>query len=167
MTNEVFGKPVTGDITQSRGSGVVQRDPVEFMEGLDKLFEDPRVEAIRWSQYTPYFNDGEPCEFSVDEYSIGIKFFGLDENDSTYRNDGFITDDDVYSYPDGFKANLPDHGRVYKTEINGVDISGIDKLLEIVPIGDHHMVFLRESFGDHAEVTATREGFHVEYYEHD
>lgn len=167
MTNEVFGKPVTGDIRPSRDNRVEQLDPAEFIKGLDKLFEDPRVEAVRWSQYTPYFNDGEACEFSVNEYSIGIKFFGLDENDSTYRNDGFFTEDDVYSYPDGFKASLPDHGRVYKTEINGVDISGIDDLLGIVPISDYHEDFLRESFGDHAEVTATREGFHVEYYEHD
>lgn len=44
-----------------------------FVELACKQFFDacPEVEAITWTQYTPYFNDGESCEFSVhDKYFI-------------------------------------------------------------------------------------------------
>ena len=27
----------------------------------------PEIAALRWRQYTPYFNDGEPCTFSVND----------------------------------------------------------------------------------------------------
>ena len=31
-----------------------------FKELFDK---HPEVKSMQWAQYTPYFNDGEPCEF--------------------------------------------------------------------------------------------------------
>lgn len=37
-------------------------------ESVQKLFDaHPIVNEIFWTQYTPYFNDGEACEFSVNE----------------------------------------------------------------------------------------------------
>jgi len=30
----------------------------------------PEIKCIFWSQYTPYFNDGDPCTFSVHEPSV-------------------------------------------------------------------------------------------------
>jgi hypothetical protein len=35
----------------------------DHFKGLFELHPD--VAAIRWRQYTPYFNDGEPCTFNV------------------------------------------------------------------------------------------------------
>lgn len=33
---------------------------------LKAVFEfDPNLKAIRWTQYSPYFNDGDACEFSA------------------------------------------------------------------------------------------------------
>jgi len=37
----------------------------------------PNVAAVRWTQYTPHFNDGDPCTFSVGEAQM--RFEG-DEN---------------------------------------------------------------------------------------
>ncbi len=44
---------------------------------LIKIFEDffqnnPMVAAVKWSQYTPYFMDGDPCLFSVNEPAISL-----------------------------------------------------------------------------------------------
>jgi len=41
----------------------------------DVVFPDffkahPEIKVIYWTQYTPYFNDGEPCVFSVGEVCI-------------------------------------------------------------------------------------------------
>lgn len=40
-----------------------------FIEAACKQFFDicPEVESVFWTQFTPYFNDGEACEFSVHE----------------------------------------------------------------------------------------------------
>lgn len=37
-----------------------------LLDGFQKLFEQaPQVLAVRWEQYTPYFNSCDPCEFHV------------------------------------------------------------------------------------------------------
>lgn len=37
-----------------------------FKEFLKEWFEkNPEVYGVKWRQYTPYFNDGEPCEFGL------------------------------------------------------------------------------------------------------
>lgn len=37
----------------------------------------PEIGRIEWTQYTPYFNDGDPCVFSINE----VYFLRLDEID--------------------------------------------------------------------------------------
>lgn len=35
-------------------------------EVLESWFEEnPKAAAVRWQQYTPYFNDGDPCVFGL------------------------------------------------------------------------------------------------------
>lgn len=40
----------------------------DHFKGLFELHPD--VAAIRWRQYTPYFNDGEPCTFKVSDPEV-------------------------------------------------------------------------------------------------
>jgi hypothetical protein len=108
-------------------------------KAFTRFFEaNPKVEAIRWRQYTPYFNDGEPCEFSVDD--LYAKKAG---------------DDEPGDYGDGFyfpewsdKSAEAESFRAFKRAVVDDDL------------------FLAV-FGDHVEVTATRAGFDVEEYSHD
>ena len=48
----------------------------EMLEASNKIFTDltktifedhPKLESFGWSQYTPYFNDGETCTFSANK----------------------------------------------------------------------------------------------------
>ena len=39
--------------------------------------EHPEVEQIRWTQYIPGFNDGDPCLFSLGD--VELKFVGEEE----------------------------------------------------------------------------------------
>jgi hypothetical protein len=53
------------------------------------------VHAFRWTQFTPYFNDGEPCVFRVYEltYSIGPNTLGLPTGEyAGDYEDGFLTE---------------------------------------------------------------------------
>lgn len=40
-------------------------------EGAGDLFKKhPKLQQFGWRQYTPYFNDGDPCSFSAHNYDI-------------------------------------------------------------------------------------------------
>lgn len=46
---------------QNKSTGFIEAACSQFFE------QCPEVEKISWTQYAPYFNDGEACEFSVNE----------------------------------------------------------------------------------------------------
>lgn len=152
----VAGRPVTGDINTWSRARLPDQLPIEdFVAQLDKLFAYPEVEAVRWHQYTPGFNDGDPCVFSTGEF--GVKLTGGDEDGGDY-DDGFLSDyyvNEHYSTPDvtyDYKnkhplAALLDDEFGYRSKIEAF----------------YHA--MEDAFGDPGEITATREGFSVEYYD--
>jgi len=116
------------------------------MVGAFKTFFDafPDVDALRWSQFTPYFNDGDVCEFSRNEFDVrgygDAQLVGGQEMDE----DGFYQGYEIDSESDLGKA--------------------LDHLYE--GFADLDETF-RLAFGDHVRVTATRKGFTVESYDHE
>lgn len=51
----------------------VDKGKVLLNEALTAVFEEyPQIESISWTQYTPYFNDGDSCEFSVNTWNIEL-----------------------------------------------------------------------------------------------
>jgi hypothetical protein len=40
------------------------------------FFDHPGLESFSWEQYTPYWNDGEPCEFSANTEDPDVMFEG-------------------------------------------------------------------------------------------
>lgn len=114
----------------------------------------PSVTAVRWSQYTPYFNDGEPCEFSTNEPDVCMKA-GMnwqkilgEGGDEDEEGDGAEDESDlfqdIYYMKDGpAKATVEALCRSFDDD-----------------------VFLA-AFGDHARIVATPDGFHVTEYSHD
>lgn len=67
MTDRNFlGIPIEGDI--NRGEDRVDQKPLEELSPLmQAVLDDPGVARFGWRQYTPYFNDGDPCVFGVRE----------------------------------------------------------------------------------------------------
>lgn len=53
----------------------------------------PEVYCVCWTQYSPYFNDGEPCRFGVNESSVVF----LDQLD-----DDFECLADIFPGDDGY-----------------------------------------------------------------
>lgn len=105
-------------------------------EEFKKVFDaHPDLVAIRWWQYTPYFNDGSPCTFRLNEMFIRLKDT---PEDAGYEDDGFVD--------------------TYETGAVG---EAVDRLSAI-----DDDVYLTV-FGDHCQVTATRDGFEVDEYSHD
>lgn len=71
-----------------------------FTEAFEAM---PNLQAVAWTQYTPYFNDGETCEFSRHEFQAYSK--GDPEEDA---------DDNDYDDIDPYEGDLtPDNGTTY------------------------------------------------------
>ncbi len=114
-------------------------------EGFKELFEArPDIEAVRWRQYTPYFNDGSPCTFSVND--TYVKFKGNTDEEA---------DEEAYDYKDGFL----DSWSVREDNSKTAAFEVVDDLFS--QFDDDAMM---AAFGDHVVVTATRDGFDVEEY---
>ena len=122
-----------------------------------------------WTQYTPYWNDGETCEFSVGAPSF-TNAARDDLNDlSCYEYDG---DNDAIWVVDDLRFVLTS-GRDYcesdKQKILAgppVDIKSCGLFSSMIQSPEFEDV-MKAMFGDHSIVIATRDGFDVEEYDHE
>lgn len=135
---------------QTRGKQIFKLAFKEFFDA------NPEVNVVGWRQYTPYFNDGEPCEFNCyasyafisnakdyDEIQYG-EYNGEDES-------VWVTDDDYGDHNEELiPQSVKDNADVLRSLLAKIDDS----------------VYL-DMFGDHVQVFATREGFDVQEYSHD
>lgn len=157
-----------------------------FKDAVKFLFDEyPVLENFSWNQYTPYFNDGDECVFSVNRYSFAIND-GIEEYDlkSTQKVDiGKLNtkyadlslqkqkavQDENYSHADLLKREMES----VKKQIDDYKEPGEQKqLAEAFKAAEQ--VFnafddeaLRALFDDHVQVTVSREGIEVESYQHD
>lgn len=159
-----LGIPITGDIT--RGSDRVEQRPLEELAPImQAVLDDPTIVSFGWTQYTPYFNDGDPCEFGV--HTCWVRTID-DDPDASDGWDLEVTS----SHP-----TLGKRSHRYSREIGeyvtgpyeGPDEARYDRCLELAKAveGGAFENVLLDLFGDHAEVTVTREEAKVEFYDHD
>lgn len=139
----------------------------------DLINKTDLIEAVRWTQYTPYFMDGEECVFGV--HDIEFKFSDKlhdtsplnkgtkkDDDDEDYDDDGFI-----YSWGDQLDKFLDSKREV----VNYKEIDALEGLVK--DIQHAHSVLsslgsdLKDMLGDHVRVTVTRSGIETEEYEHE
>jgi hypothetical protein len=164
--SELGGIPIEGYIMPTHG--VVDQDPIEyFVDALRGVFTTGVIKAVKWAQYTPYFNDGEPCVFTIHEPYF--RFADLDD----YDDGGDYEDGYLSSYEEKYQRILG--GDKWNRETRSYDrIEGEDpvtgalvKSFEDVLNSGRHTVELGRIFGDHAKVIATPDKFLVESYDHD
>ncbi len=111
-----------------------------FEEGCVSIFEKyPSVKSFGWIQYTPYFNDGDECNFGV-HYDLdwglsinGEQFCEIDQDDSNF---------DILQ-------------------------TAADEICEFIRIFDDSDNTFKSIFGDHVSVTITPEGAYADGYRHD
>lgn len=104
-----------------------------FME----VFEiHPEIERISWCQFTPYFNDGDPCVFDIHDIH-------------------FLTKDDPKDMKD-------EH--LYDWHYDIKRFPALKSLNNLLHSSEEMLLML---FGDHCQITVTRDGIDVEEFEHD
>jgi hypothetical protein len=117
----------------------------------DIFTNNPQLNSFSWNQYTPYFNDGDTCYFSVnrDYYKINESSDNIDS--WTLNNEKYSKDLDLVEL--GFDS-LESLKKAY---------NDIDELMNIFDDSD-----LEEMFDDHVEITVYRDGrIEVDDYSHD
>jgi hypothetical protein len=123
-------------------------------EVFKNFFDDnPNVLAFYWTQYTPYFNDGEACEFSVGEFMF-----------STVDNLDVDVDEEIddMNFHSTYAHKYSKNKDIQALAATAKNVSKFEQYIKTA--GDD--IFLA-CFGDHARVIATREGFSVDECEHD
>lgn len=132
----------------------IEEQAKEFFKDASKdLFEKhPNLEEFSWSQYTPYFNDGEECTFSANTEYIKIT---MSANAASTTDDEDDDDSDFDSYDVKGKR---------RSEYTEREAAGVDALalLAIFEEDDY-----KAMFGDHVEVTVSRRGVGTDEYSHD
>jgi len=120
----------------------------------------PKVESFGWNQYTPYFMDGETCVFSANTDYISINGDYVD--DSEWMGKTVVTNWGTYNREtkvyDG-KVEIPNEKHDSELESASEDIR---KFLQTFDDD-----FYIRKFGDHSEITVTKEGVEVDDYDHD
>lgn len=141
------------------------KDIMSLLKNL--MAENPKLVALRWHQYTPSFNDGEPCEFSIGELSY--KFDDSLTNAETKRSKD--DEDEDEDEDEGFMDNYELNGFFEsKTDIaNHKEITVLKKAVK-----DANKVFsslcqmdsqLKDMFGSNMEIVVTKDGVETENYD--
>lgn len=78
-----------------------ERAKALFKTAISEIFEKhPCLDSFSWTQYAPYFNDGEPCEFHVhaDEPDVTVKLDNVLVHFECTSVRNSVWDDDLRKY---------------------------------------------------------------------
>ena len=110
-----------------------------FLEASNEVFNKyPNIESFSWTQYTPYFNDGDECTFSAQTEYPQLTFTDGTEIDINYGEG----DADA--------------------EVVAKEIAAVKTFLAQFDESDYE-----EMFGDHILVVVSRKGAKIKGYDHD
>lgn len=148
---------------QEQAQGLFKTITKEFFD------KNPGITGVVWTQYTPYFNDGDTCEFSVNDATFTNapvdemddvrwgEYEGETEGVWACDNIGYVLESDRDYYQETKNMILA---------TGGVDVESCKLFARA--IGSSEMESVMEAmFGDHVKVIATRDGFDVVDYDHD
>lgn len=170
-----LGIPITGDIT-SPNARAVQRPLSEFQPLIQAILDDPTIRTFGWRQYTPYFNDGDPCVFSA----YGAWYLTIEDGQS----DSDDADDDFERYELEFDEH-PSLGKLVGGTWQRDNTLGHNVKVGAVYEGPDEARFIRcksfadaiesgafddvliHAFGDHANITVHADHIDIEFYDHD
>jgi hypothetical protein len=143
----------------------------DIMEILKKMMIDnPLIAGIMWQQYTPAFNDGEPCEFSLngpyikfDDKVSGAGDKAADDedsdDDSSEMSRGYI---DHYEIDDDFYDKKADIFNFKEIKALKAAVKDVCKVYSHLEAMDRH---LQDMFGSGVQVFVTKDGVETEDYD--
>lgn len=141
----------------------IQEKGQQKLKEVFRLFweSNPNVHLITWTQYTPYFNDGSECVFSLSEI-----FFSNLADSNEFKNIDYDTyEGDLENIWVSSSDGDWENGKL-KKDSQKMDFNMAEELSNFLQ-SDSMEDVLKLLLEDHVKVFATREGFTAVYYEHD
>ena len=132
-----------------------------FLSSFKKLFEEtPKLQSFGWTQYTPYFNDGDTCYFSANTDYLYVN--GENQDDANWSNEKNVISWGTYNrekrvYEGRVEVDNPE----YDKEL----IEAVNKVKKFLNLFDEK--FYQTQFGDHVKITVTPNGIETEDYDHE
>lgn len=141
--------------------------------------------SIAWTQYTPFFNDGDTCVFSchIDDAACNTLKDIEEYTTNSYGEDGahFTANADEKSYNPGKRYNDPDYyipnpdfvqeyadcREAVHEIVNGLRVPLEPGTRKRWDEPDAFDIIMLAAFGDHAVISVTREGIEVDSHDHD
>lgn len=145
------------DAVKNKGQEVVDFLVKGFLEKY------PDVDGLAWTGYTPYFNDGDACVFSIGEVCVLIK----DKEGSPYLTDDAEPEYGVEDAYDSYSLNVERDWSAPGRPRSGPAAQLAEDLDEVGSALRKFQDVLLVLFGDHVQVIATRNGYDVDEYYHD
>ncbi len=125
--------------------------------------KNPKLRVISWIQFTPYWNDGEECIFSVQdpEFTNGTAEDLEGDGDWEDADEEEVKDSDIWTIT---ASDL----RGNHKKLQGIDDEKSIKLVdELITHGEMSDI-MQDIFDDHARIFAFRSGkIEVQEYEHE
>ncbi len=131
-----------------------------FASEAQQLFEKfPKLDSFSWTQYTPYFNDGEECVFSAHTDEPHFQFGDDEERDYYYFSEYDHVED---GYENTAWGQRPKYKKVKKT----ITPEELEKkeCYEAVQefLGNYDETTYELMFGDHVEVVVSKDGVEID-----
>lgn len=135
----------------------------EGKEIFKSIFKDfitthPDISELRWKQYTPYFNDGDPCEFRLTDLAINFNYDALPF---------YIREDSLPDSPEAYEDIKDDYdgGMSYYSLIDGEFKNNFRELESYM---HKNMTILESIFGNDVQIVVTKDGIDIsDYTSHD
>ena len=145
---QVFSEEIESFMREKREQGRTL-----FNKSIKNLIIDSSIQAMVWVQYTPFFNDGDTCEFGVGEPFI--IFDGFDPNDikSVYEYED-LSDGDNPSALWSFHAASSYHQERLKPLYEKYNVSKetLAHFNSLAKFMQTNSDIMQQLFGDHAQV---------------
>lgn len=154
----------------------------KFQEQAQALFKEtiaefwklnPGVNAVVWHQFTPFWNDGDTCEFSVHSPTFTnatgdqlqyIQYGEFDPEDEEENETVWATDNIQYVLTGNSAWCIADKQKILSGP--AVNVESCTLLSKMLQSSEFENI-MKMMFDDHVKVIATREGFDVSEYEHE
>jgi hypothetical protein len=155
------------EITQKRKEIVQLQNELQkqskdlFNSYFQKVFEsNEKLESVSWTQYTPYFNDGETCVFSAHTDYLIVN--GQDDDEADWLGEKNIISWGTYNrVKKTYEGRIEQDNPLYDKDLSEL----VSKIKDFLNMFDND--FYLRMFGDHSKVTITKGGSNSEEYQHD
>ncbi|MGD6750289.1 hypothetical protein [Streptomyces sp. BH105] len=171
-----LGIPITGEIAEG-STRVEQISQEEFAALVKPLLDHDNVHTFGWRQYTPYFNDGDVCEFGAHGFYLVTKD-DIERYEDLKENDPYMVEEvfemtyaehpTLGGRPHDWEGEWPNRELVYGA-YEGPDEALWNagrELAGTIDSGKADAVLLG-LFGDHCSVQVTKDKIEIEGYSHD